>query len=236
MGSAAVAAPLAAQQPASKQNGANRDDFHPAVAASALAGGAIVGLTGKHYLNKKQKELSSSPRVIQYLKSDRDWIEKLASRNPATIRGIEDLMSPRDFQQLVKRRKEIQRARVGQILRANGPQWICMYHFLQARVSAWNEAANDCDQGKDLPGLRVTGSREASFQLPEKLWLPDEKKSSQFALRPAHKKGLLQSLAHQAQRSLHPFTRTPALAASMLQKAENFGKKTVGEMERVEAF
>ncbi|KAI9833830.1 MAG: hypothetical protein M1826_006353 [Phylliscum demangeonii] len=243
-GSAAVAAPLA-QQSTSEQNGARKEDVYLGVAGGALAGGGIAGLIGIHHLNKQQKTFDVLER---FLEDQRNYHIFDGEKKKATIKEMEDVISSGFFQQQAEQQKEVQRARMGQILRANGPQWICMYNFLQARgaivrgyttVSAWNEAANDCDEGNHLPVLRVTvGSGEASFQLPEKLWLPQEKKwsSSQFALQPAHNAGLLQSFAHQAQRSLHTFTRTPAFAASMLQKAENFGKKTVGEMERVEAF
>ncbi|KAI9833831.1 MAG: hypothetical protein M1826_006354 [Phylliscum demangeonii] len=232
MGSAAVAVPLT-QQSASEQNGARKEDVYLGVAGGALAGGGIAGLTGIHLLNKKEKE-------VENLRWRMDSAWEMVFKERAKVREMGEVISSGEIQKTA-----IQRARMGQILRANGPQWICMYNILQARgaiksgyttVSAWNEAANDCDEGNHLPDLRVTGSGWASLQLPEKLWLPDEKKWSQFALQPAHKAGLLQSFAHQAQRSLHTFTRTPALAASMLQKAEEFGKKTVGEMERVDGF
>ncbi|KAI9821999.1 MAG: hypothetical protein M1826_000611 [Phylliscum demangeonii] len=176
-------------------------------------------------LETKEKELEVSQQKIGLLESSVEEKQALyrllLGERRAIAKQMEEEMAARADQpaeQQAKKERESQRARIGEILHANVDQWKCMYEFLKLvtewiSISEWNKAAYFCDSGKHFPGLRATAQPGVwAIRRPDRLWLYDERKwsssslsslSSQFALQPSHKKGLVPSVVHQAQRSLN---------------------------------
>ncbi|KAI9827902.1 MAG: hypothetical protein M1826_006208 [Phylliscum demangeonii] len=219
MGSAALAAPLAQQPTSEQQQQQQQQGVLEGIVGSAIFGVAawqagrdkLKALEGAHA--EEIKSLEADKR--QYFKHWQGERTKMDERSAE----IKHLLSAKEF--------DGHKARMGEMKTG----WVA--------VSKWNDAANECDGENHYPDLRV-GPGVGVFRVPDKLWLPEEKKwsasssSSQFALHPSHKEGLLRSVVHQAQRSLKPLTN-PAFAASLMKKAESV-KETVGKVERAEAF
>ncbi|KAI9829367.1 MAG: hypothetical protein M1826_005687 [Phylliscum demangeonii] len=250
MSSAGVAAPLAQQKMSEQQRQQLEASNENAQGKGMLLGGSVtaaaIGAAAWPLLRWKHKALrtqvNSGHAEINNLKADK---ERLIVDHRAVRKALDKQVNTLQ-EQLDITDMEGQRARVGELLRMNGSKWECMYRILQAKgaiingwvlVSSWNEAANECDKENYLPEIRVKPMPKlATIRMPEKLWLPDQQTWSQFALQPlAHKKGLVESLVHQAQRSFNHFS-SPAFTKSVMKEAALLEKESVGKMVRAGEF